>query len=104
MDAKDVPTNTITTVGFTGVTLVVKHYDLRAPDWTVRSGGLDTDDCRQRRRQLDDTVSPTFNNDIFFNGHAIPVDPNLENGGHGNTGSTPSFNSNSSDSSLSFQW
>jgi hypothetical protein len=33
-------------------------------------------------------VNPAFNNDIFFDGQAIPVDSNMENGGHGNTGST----------------
>jgi hypothetical protein len=52
------------------------------------------------------TVNPTFNDDIFFDGHAIPVDSNIENGGHGNSGSTLSFSTNSSDSTLQFlfQW
>jgi len=49
-------------------------------------------------------VNPTFNNDIFFVGQAIPVDSNLENGGHGNTDSTLSLSTNSSDSTLEFQW
>jgi hypothetical protein len=49
-------------------------------------------------------MNPAFNNDIFFDGQAIPVDSNMQNGGHGNTGSRLSFSTNSSDSTLKFQW
>jgi len=106
LDASDVPTNKITTVDFTGVTLVVNDTSyalpngkvvfnpaVSTPSTVVNAGGSWTT-----------TVNPTFSSDIFFDGQAIPVDSNLENGGHGNTGSTLSFSTSSSDGSLKFQW
>jgi hypothetical protein len=106
LDAKSVPTNTVTTVDFTGVTLVVN-----ATSYALPNGQVVFDPAVSTPTTVVNadgswttTVNPTFHSDIFFDGQAIMVDSNLENGGHGNTGSTLSFSTNSSDSSLQFQW
>ena len=106
LDAKNVPTNMITTVDFTGVTLVINTTSYALPNGqVVFNPAVSTPTTVVNADgSWTTTVNPTFNNDIFFDGQAIPVDSNLENGGHGNTGSTLSFSSNSSNSSLSFQW
>lgn len=106
LDTKNVPTNTITTVDFTGVTLVVNATSYALPNGqVVFNPAISTPTTVVNADgSWTTTVNPSFNNDIFFDGQAIPVDANLENGGHGNTGSTLSFSTNSSDSSLQFQW
>ncbi len=106
LDAKNVPTNTITTVDFTGVILVVNATSYMLPDGQVVFNPATSTPTTvvNADGSWTTTVNPTFNNDIFFVGQAIPVDSNLENGGHGNTGSTLSFSTNSSDSTLQFQW
>lgn len=106
LDAKNVPTNTITTVDFTGVTLVVNATSYALPNGQVIFNPAVSTAATvvNADGSWTTTVSPTFNNDIFFVGQAIPVDANMENGGGGNTGSTLSFTTNSSDSTLSFQW
>ena len=106
LDAKNVPTNTITTVDFTGVTLVVNTTTYALPNGqVVFNPAISTPTTVVNADgSWTTTVNPTFNNDIFFDGQAIPVDSNMENGGHGNTGSTLSFSTNSSDSTLQFQW
>lgn len=106
LDAKNVPTNTITTVDFTGVTLVVNATTYALPNGQVvfNPATLTPTTVVNADGSWTTTVNPSFNNDIFFVGGAIPVDANLENGGNGNTGSTLSFTTNSSDSTLSFQW
>ena len=106
LDAKNVPTDTVTTVDFTGVTLVVNATSYALPNGhVVFDASVSTPTTVVNGDgSWTTTVNPSFNNDIFFDGQAIPVDANLENGGHGNTGSTLSFSTNSSDSSLQFQW
>jgi hypothetical protein len=106
LDAKNVPTNTITTVDFTGVTLVVNATSYALPNGRVVFNPATTTPTTvvNPDGSWTTTVKPTFSNDIFFDGQAIPVGSNLENGGHGNTGSTLSFSTNSSDSTLQFQW
>jgi hypothetical protein len=106
LDASNVPTNTITTVDFTGVSLVVNATTYALPNGqVVFNPAVSTPTTVVNADgSWTTTVNPTFNNDIFFDGQAIPVDSNLENGGHGNTGSTLSFSTNSSDSALKFQW
>jgi hypothetical protein len=106
LDASNVPTNTITTVDFTAVTLVVNATSYTLPNGqVVFNPAVSTPSTVVNPDgSWTTTVNPTFNNDIFFDGQAIPVDSNLENGGHGNTGSTLSFSTSSSDSSLKFQW
>ena len=106
LDAKNVPTNTTTTVDFTGVTLVVNTTSYALPNGQVIFNPATTTPTTivNPDGSWTTTVNPSFNNDIFFVGQAIPVDSNLENGGHGNTGSTLSFSTNSSDSTLQFQW
>jgi len=106
LDAKNVPTNTITTVDFTGVTLVVNATSYALPNGqVVFNPAVSTPTTVVNADgSWTTTVNPSFNNDIFFDGQAIPVDSNLENGGNGNTGSTFSFSTNSSDSTLQFQW
>lgn len=103
---KNVPTNTITTVNFTAVSLVVNSTTYALPNGQVVFNPATSTPTTvvNADGSWTTTVNPSFNNDIFFDGQAIPVDSNLENGGHGNTGSTLSFSTNSSDSSLSFQW
>jgi hypothetical protein len=106
LDASNVPTSTITTVDFTRVTLVVNDTSYALPNGKVvfnpavstPSTVVNADGSWTTR------VNPKFSNDIFFDGQAIPVDSNLENGGHGNTDSTLSFSTSSSDKSLQFQW
>jgi hypothetical protein len=104
--AGNVPTNTITTVDFTQVTLVVntKTYMLPIGQILFTPGTSTPSTVVNADGSWTITVSPTFNDDIFFDGQAIPVDANLENGGGGNTGSTLSFSTNSSDNVLQFQW
>jgi Chitobiase/beta-hexosaminidase C-terminal domain len=106
LDASNVPTNTITTVDFTGVSLVVNTTTYALPNGqVVFNPAVSTPTTVVNADgSWTTTVNPTFNNDIFFDGQAIPVDSNLENGGHGNTGSTLSFSTNSNDSALKFQW
>lgn len=103
---KNVPTNTITTVDFTGVSLVVNSTTYALPNGQIVFNPATSTPTTvvNADGSWTTTVNPSFNSDIFFDGQAIPVDSNLENGGHGNTGSTLSFSTNSSDSSLSFQW
>jgi hypothetical protein len=102
----NVPTNTITTVDFTGVSLVVNTTTYALPNGQVVFNPATTTPSTvvHPDGSWTTTVNPSFNNDIFFDGQAITVDANLENGGHGNTGSTLSFSTNSNDSTLQFQW
>jgi hypothetical protein len=104
--AGNVPTNTITTVDFTNVTLVVNTQSYALPNGKiVFDPAVSTPTTVVNADgSWTTTVSPTFNNDIFFVGQAIPVDTNLQNGGGGNTGSTLSFSTNSSDNALTFNW
>jgi hypothetical protein len=106
LDAKNVPTSTITTVDLTGVTLVVNATSYALPNGQVVFNPATTTPSTvvNPDGSWTTTVNPTFTDDIFFDGQAIVVDTNLENGGHGNTGSTFSFSTNSSDASLQFQW
>jgi hypothetical protein len=106
LDAKNVPTNTITTVDFTSVTLVVNATSYALPNGqVVFNPAISTPSTVVNADgSWTTTVNSSFNNDIFFVGQAISVDANMENGGNGNTGSTLSFSTNSSDSSLQFQW
>jgi hypothetical protein len=48
------------------------------------------------------TVNPFVRGDIFFVGQALPLDANMQNAGNAN--STLSFSTNSSDSTLQFEW
>jgi hypothetical protein len=104
--AQNVPANTITTVDFTGVTVVVNATSYAIPNGhIVFSPGTTTPTTVVNGDgSWTTTVAPNSTGDIFFDGQAIPVDANLENGGHGNTGSTFSFTTSSSDSNLSFSW
>jgi hypothetical protein len=106
MDASNVPKNTSTVIYFTGVTLVVNTTSYALPNGQVVFNPATSTPTTvvNADGSWTTTVNPAFNNDIFFDGQAIPVDANMENGGHGNTGSTLSFSTNSSDSALSFQW
>jgi hypothetical protein len=105
--AGNVLSGTTTTVDFTGVTLVVNTQSYALPNGTINfvpnfTGAPTT--VVNSDGSWTTTVSSTFNNDIFFDGQAIPVDANLQNGGGGNTSSTLSFYTNSNDSALQFQW
>jgi hypothetical protein len=102
----NVPTNTITTVVFTGVNLVVNTTSYALPNGTIvfNPATSTPNTVVNADGSWTTTVNPSQSGDIFFVGQAIPVDSNLENGGHGNTGSTLSFTTNSSDSDLDFQW
>lgn len=102
-----VSTNTITTVDFTGVTLVVNGRTYALPNGQIvfNPAVLTPRTLVNADGSWTTTLNPSnLPDEIFFDGQAIPVDSNLENGGHGNTGSTLSFQTNSSDSTLSFQW
>ena len=104
--ATNVPTNTTTTVDFTGVTLVVNKTTYALPNGQILfvPGTTTPTTVVNADGSWTTTVSPSFTGDIFFDGQAIPVDANLENGGSGNTSSTFSFTTNSSDSNLKFSW
>jgi hypothetical protein len=106
LDASNVPKNTITTVDFTGVTLVVNSTTYALPNGAVvfNPAASTPTTVVNSDGSWTTTVNPTTSGDIFFDGQAIPVDSNLENGGHGNTGSTLSFSTNSTDNALDFQW
>ncbi len=101
-----VPTNTITTVAFTGVTLVVNATTYALPNGTVVfNPSVSTPTTAVNGDgSWTTTVNPSTGGNIFFVGQAIPVDANMENGGGGNTNSTLSFTTNSSDNALKFQW
>jgi len=101
-----IPTNAITTVDFTGVTLVVDGVTYAIPNGQIvfNPAASTPTTVVNADGSWTTTVSPTFSDDIFFDGQAVPVDANLENGGHGNTSSTFSFTTNASASGLSFQW
>jgi hypothetical protein len=102
----NVPTDTITTVDFTGVSLVVNATTYALPNGQIVFNPATSTPTTvvNADGSWTTTVPATFSNDIFFVGQAIPVDSNLENGGGGNTGSTLSFQTNSSDNALKFQW
>jgi hypothetical protein len=102
----NVPTNTTTTLYFTGVTLVVNttSYALPSGEIVFMPGVSTPTTVVNSDGSWTTTVSPTTSGDIFIVGGAIPVDSNLENGGHGNTNSTLSFTTSSNDSTLDFQW
>ena len=105
-DPKNVPANTITTVSFTGVTLVVNSTTYALPNGTVVFDPAATAPMTvvNADGSWTTTVNPSTSGDIFFDGQAIPVDANMQNGGHGNTGSTFSFSTSSTDNSLDFSW
>ena len=98
----NVQTNTITTVNFTGVSLVVNTTTYALPNGTiVFNPAISTPTTVVNADgSWTTTVNPNQSGDIFFVGQAIPVDSNLENGGK----STFSFTTNSSDSALTFSW
>jgi hypothetical protein len=102
----NVPTNTVTSVDFTGVSLVVNATTYALPNGQIVFNPATSTPTTvvNPDGSWTTTVNPTYNGDIFFVGQAIPVDSNLENGGNGNTGSTLSFTTNASDSALQFQW
>jgi len=101
-------TNQITTVDFTGVSLVVNATTYALPNGhlvfnpaapTIATTVVNADGSWTT------TLNPSsLADEIFFVGQAIPVDANMENGGGGNTGSTLSFTTSSNSSTLSFQW
>jgi hypothetical protein len=101
-----VPTNTITTVDFSGVSLVVNATTYALPNGQIVFNPATSTPTTfvNADGSWTTTVNPATSGDIFFDGQAIPVDANLKNGGHGNTGSTLSFTTNSSDAALKFQW
>jgi hypothetical protein len=101
-----VPTNTITTVDFTDVSLVVNTTTYALPNGQIvfNPATSTASTIVNADGSWTTTVNPSTSGDIFFDGQAIPVNSNLENGGGGNTSSTFSFTTNSSDSALSFQW
>jgi hypothetical protein len=103
---QNVPSNTVTTVDFTGVKIVVNSTSYALPDGHIvfKPGVTTPTTVVNADSSWTTTVPPSFNNDIFFDGQAIPVDANMMNNGHGNTGSTLSFTTSSSDSALKFQW
>jgi len=105
-DPSNVPTNTITTVSFTGVTLVVNSTTYALPDGTVVFDPAASAPATvvNPDGSWTTTVNPSTSGNIFFDGQAIPVDANLQNGGHGNTSSTFSFSTASTDSTLQFNW
>jgi hypothetical protein len=100
-----VPTNTTTTVNFTGVSLKVNTTTYALPNGQIKfvPGTTTPTTVVNPDGSWTTTVSPTTT-DIFFDGQAIPVDSNLENGGHGNTSSTLSFTTSSADTNFDFQW
>ena len=104
--AKNVPTNTITTVDFTGVTLLVNSTNYALPDGMVVFDPAATTPMTvvNSDGSWTTTVNPSTSGNIFFDGQAIPVDSNMQNGGHGNTTSTFSFSTSSTDNALQFQW
>jgi len=106
LDPKNVPTNTITTVAFTGVTLVVNSTTYALPNGTVVFDPTVSTPMTvvNPDGSWTTTVNPATSGDIFFDGQAIPVDSNMQNGGHGNTTSTLSFSTNSTDNALDFSW
>lgn len=106
LDAKNVPSNTVTTVAFTGVTLVVNAITYALPNGTVVFDPAATAPTLvvNPDGSWTTTVNPSTSGNIFFDGQAIPVDSNMQNGGHGNTGSTLSFSTSSTDNSLGFNW
>lgn len=105
LDAKSAPPNG-TTVYFTGVNLVVNATNYALPNGEVVFNSATTTPTTvvNTNGSWTTTVNPSFTGDIFFVGQAIPVDANMENGGKGNTGSTLSFTTSSSDSTFQFQW
>jgi hypothetical protein len=102
----NVLTSTTTTVDFTQVTLVVNGQSYALPNGTINfvPGTTAPTTTVNADGSWTTTVSPTQSGTIFFDGQAIPVDANLQNGGGGNTSSTLSFYTNSNDSALQFQW
>ncbi len=99
----NVPTNTITTVDFTGVSLVVNTTTYALPNGQIVFNPATSTPTTvvNADGSWTTTVNPTTGGDIFFVGQAIPVDSNMENG---HTCSTLSFATNSSDAALTFQW
>ncbi len=80
------PRTRITTVDFTGLPLVVNttSYALQNVEQVVFKPAVSTPSTVVNAEGWWSTpVNPTFKSDIFFDGQALRVDSNMENGGHG---------------------
>jgi hypothetical protein len=99
-----VPTNTVTTVEFTGVTLNVNGTSYSLPNGTLRfdpSAPAIPSTTFDSTTGWTTTVNPhDLSDEIFFDGQAVPVNSNLTAGGE----ATLSFTTKSTDNDLDFQW
>jgi hypothetical protein len=102
----NVPTNTITTLYFTAVNLVVNNIVYALPNGEIVFNPATSTPATvvNADGSWTTTVNPSQNGNIFIVGQAIPADSNLQYGGHGNTSSALSFTTNSGDAALKFQW
>jgi hypothetical protein len=99
-----VPTTSVTTVEFTGVTLTVNSTSYALPNGTLTfdpSAPATPSTTFSSTTGWTTTVNPNYLSDeIFFDGQAVPVDSNLTGGGQ----ATLSFTTQSTDNDLDFQW
>ena len=99
-----VPTNTVTIVEFTGVTLDVNGTSYSLPNGTLRfdpSAPATPSTTFSSTTGWTTTVNPhDLSDEIFFDGQAVPVNSNLTAGGT----ATLSFTTKSTDNDLDFQW
>jgi len=99
-----VPTNAVTTVEFTGVTLKVNGTSYSLPNGTLRfdpSAPAVPSTTFNSTTGWTTTVNPhDLSDEIFFDGQAVPVNSNLVGGGQ----ATLSFTTQSSDNNLDFKW
>jgi hypothetical protein len=99
-----VPTTSVTTVEFTGVTFTVNSTSYALPNGTLRfdpSAPATPSTTFSSATGWTTTVNPSYLSDeIFFDGQAVPVDSNITGGGQ----ATLSFTTRSTDNNLDFQW
>jgi hypothetical protein len=103
-----IPTNTVTTVQFTGVTFVLNGVTYGLPDGILSFNPSASatpatmfDSTNVPNGTWTTTLNPSdLSDEIFFDGQAVPVDSNISGGGS----ATFNFTTLTNDTSLNFNW
>ncbi len=103
-----IPTNQVTTIQFTSVSLVLNGQTYALPDgflvFNPSAPQIPTTSFNSSygsNGAWTTTLNPNYlSNQIFFDGAALPVDGNLQSGGN----ATLSFTTESTDNDLAFDW
>ena len=103
-----VPTNTVTTVQFTGMNFVLNGVKYGLPDGFLifdpsapATPTTTYNSAYSPNGAWTTTINPSdLSDEIFFDGQAVPVDSNITSGGQANL----TYTTESTDNALSFSW